>query len=94
MNKLAIAKEDKIVVGVSGGIDSMVFIHLLHYFNFSFLIAHCNFLLRGEESDNDELLVRQVANNMNVQFYSKKFKTQQKEKIRLFGRRMGNGLAE
>ena len=75
MKALSISKKTKIIVGVSGGVDSMVLIHLLHYFNFSFAIAHCNFSLRGNESDNDELLVSQVASDMNVSYYLKQFDT-------------------
>ena len=75
MKALSISKKTKIIVGVSGGVDSMVLIHLLNYFNFSFAIAHCNFSLRGNESDNDELLVSQVASDMNVSYYLKQFDT-------------------
>lgn len=50
--------QDKILVGVSGGIDSMVLLHLLTHAGFSVGVAHCNFSLRGDESDADEQFVR------------------------------------
>lgn len=50
--------QDKILVGVSGGIDSMVLLHLLVHAGFSVGVAHCNFGLRGDESDADEQFVR------------------------------------
>ncbi len=50
--------QDKILVGVSGGIDSMVLLHLLVHAGYSVGVAHCNFSLRGDESDADEQFVR------------------------------------
>ena len=49
---------DHIIVGVSGGLDSMVLVSILHTLGYSIAIAHCNFQLRGTESDEDELFVR------------------------------------
>ena len=46
--------EGKILVAVSGGIDSMVLATLLNRFSKPIVLAHCNFGLRGEESDGDE----------------------------------------
>ncbi|MBI5541047.1 MAG: tRNA lysidine(34) synthetase TilS [Bacteroidia bacterium] len=66
---------DKILVAVSGGIDSCVLIYLLHELNFKCVIAHCNFSLRDAESDKDENLVRQLANNYYYEFETKKFET-------------------
>ncbi len=57
-----------ILAAVSGGVDSMVMIDLLLKCNISFAVAHCNFQLRGAESDGDEELVANwcVKNNINI----------------------------
>ncbi|MBL7818175.1 MAG: tRNA lysidine(34) synthetase TilS [Saprospiraceae bacterium] len=68
---------DKLLVAVSGGVDSIVLCQLLHDFAFAFSIAHCNFQLRGEESDGDELFVKNLAQTFDVSFFSKKFDTPQ-----------------
>ena len=51
-------ENDSILLGVSGGIDSMVMLHLFQKTGFKFAVAHCNFGLRGEESDGDEEFTR------------------------------------
>lgn len=49
------------ICGVSGGIDSMVLLYLLHRHQLSCTVAHCNYQLRGEASDKDMELVEQVS---------------------------------
>jgi tRNA(Ile)-lysidine synthase len=66
---------ERILLAVSGGIDSMVMAHLFLRMNYSCGIAHCNFSLRGAESDGDEQLVRGYAEKNNLPFYSIKFQT-------------------
>jgi tRNA(Ile)-lysidine synthase len=66
---------DKILLAVSGGIDSMVMTYLFHQLGYKFGIAHCNFSLRARESDKDEELVRQYASENNIQFHSTRFET-------------------
>jgi tRNA(Ile)-lysidine synthase len=66
----------KILAAVSGGIDSVVFCYLLHKAGFVFGIAHCNFQLRGKESDEDEKFVKELAIYFKVPYYVKKFDTQ------------------
>jgi tRNA(Ile)-lysidine synthase len=56
-----IHKHEKILLAVSGGIDSTVLLHLLTESGYPCTIAHCNFKLRGTESDEDEQFVRQLA---------------------------------
>ncbi|MDR3245851.1 MAG: tRNA lysidine(34) synthetase TilS [Prevotellaceae bacterium] len=63
------------LLAVSGGIDSMVMAHLFVNAGYKSAIAHCNFSLRGAESDADEDLVRTFAADNNVPFYSIRFDT-------------------
>ncbi len=70
-------KNDKLLVAVSGGMDSVVLCQLLYLNGYHFSIAHCNFQLRGEESNADETFVKTLADNWKVPFYSKKFDTKQ-----------------
>ena len=53
--------EQKILLAVSGGIDSMAMAHLFQQTDFHFAISHCNFQLRGKDSDEDQLLVEEMA---------------------------------
>ena len=67
--------ESKVLLAVSGGIDSMVMTHLFRSAGIKTGIAHCNFALRGKESDLDEEIVRRYADENNIQFYSVRFGT-------------------
>ena len=51
-------KDKKLFLAVSGGIDSMVLLDLFYKLRFDICVVHCNFQLRGEESDADELFVK------------------------------------
>jgi tRNA(Ile)-lysidine synthase len=63
------------LLAISGGLDSTVLAHLLHLSGFSFTMAHCNFGLRGAESDGDENFIRQMAMDFGVKVYAKNFET-------------------
>jgi tRNA(Ile)-lysidine synthase len=65
----------KILLAVSGGVDSMVLADLCLKSNFNISIAHCNFKLRGDESDADERFVLEYAKNNNLTVYSDHFDT-------------------
>ena len=65
----------KIIVACSGGLDSVVLAHLLKQLGFNFCLAHCNFSLRGKESDGDAAFVAQLAAQLTVPFYSETFDT-------------------
>ena len=69
-------RNQKVLIGVSGGIDSVVLCELFHQANVSFGIAHCNFHLRGGESDADELFVSTLAMKYNAPFFRNDFETE------------------
>jgi len=66
---------DTILVGVSGGIDSVVLLDLLDKAGFPVAIAHCNFRLRGKESDGDERLVSELARKYDAPIFKTSFET-------------------
>ena len=70
-----IRKGDRVLLAVSGGIDSMVMADLFTRTFFETGIAHCNFCLRGKEADKDEELVRKFAADNHIPFFSKRFDT-------------------
>jgi len=67
---------DNVLLAVSGGIDSMVMANLFLKTDNTIGIAHCNFQLRGTESDIDEKFVREFAENSKIPFYAKSFDTE------------------
>lgn len=68
--------KDKLLLAVSGGVDSVVLCELCKQTGFDFVIAHCNFQLRGEESKRDEQFVRELTKKYNVEIFVKKFDTE------------------
>lgn len=69
--------EDRILLAVSGGVDSVVLCELCRQAGHDFVIAHCNFQLRGAESDRDEAFVKSLAQKYGVEVLVKKFDTNQ-----------------
>ena len=67
--------EDKILLTVSGGVDSMVLMSLCVNCGYHVGIAHCNFQLRGAESDEDEILVQEAARRYGIECHNKRFDT-------------------
>lgn len=65
----------KLLLAVSGGVDSIVLAHLCYKSGLHIALAHCNFNLRGEESDADEKFVVDFANNLNVEVFIESFDT-------------------
>ena len=61
-----LGEEQPVLVGVSGGMDSMALLHVLHDLGHAVHIAHVNYQLRGEESDDDEALVQAYALERNI----------------------------
>ncbi|MBO6117150.1 MAG: tRNA lysidine(34) synthetase TilS [Bacteroidales bacterium] len=74
-NNLFDIHKDKILLAVSGGIDSMVMADLFRRLNCSYAIAHCNFHLRGKESDRDEQFVSDYAAKNNILLFKQEFDT-------------------
>src|SRR5690606_24261596 len=86
-------KNQKILLAVSGGIDSVVMSFLFKSAGYEFGIAHCNFKLRGKESDLDEEFVKQLAEKLKVPFYNISFDTEkiaarQKKSIQVAARQL------
>lgn len=68
-------QNSKLLIAVSGGMDSVVLCELCRQAGFSFTIAHCNFQLRDEESTRDEQFVRRLGDKYNVEVMVKSFDT-------------------
>lgn len=66
----------KLLLAVSGGMDSVVMTDLFHNTGFDFVIAHCNFQLRGEESERDETFVKSLSKKYNKEVLIKSFDTE------------------
>jgi tRNA(Ile)-lysidine synthase len=76
IKKYHLHNSDKnVLLAVSGGVDSVVLCELSKEAGLHFAIAHCNFGLRGEESNRDEAFVRTLGEKYNVEVYVKKFDT-------------------
>ena len=71
-----IVEGDKVILALSGGIDSMVLADLLLKTKVEFVAAHCNFHLRGDESNGDDWFVRKFAENCGIQCFVKHFETE------------------
>ncbi len=77
-------KQERILVAVSGGVDSVVMLHLLYHSGYRLAVAHCNFQLRAEESDGDERFVRKLTEQYEIPIFVKSCDTRayaEKEKI-------------
>lgn len=68
-------KKSSFLLAVSGGVDSMVLLNLFTVSNINFSVAHCNFSLRGEDSDEDEKFVKSICDKLGINFFVKKFNT-------------------
>ena len=71
------ARPDPVLLTVSGGIDSIVMLDLFYRAGFSCSAAHCNFKLRGTESDEDEAFVKELAANYDMNIFHVSFNTEE-----------------
>ncbi|MEJ0106044.1 MAG: tRNA lysidine(34) synthetase TilS [Bacteroidota bacterium] len=74
-NNLFLSKE-RLLLAVSGGVDSVVLCELCKQSGYDFTIAHCNFQLRGEESERDEQFVKELADKYGKEVLVKRFDTE------------------
>ncbi|MDC1167333.1 tRNA lysidine(34) synthetase TilS [Flavobacteriaceae bacterium] len=69
-------EDSKLLIAISGGIDSVVLAHLCSQLNLNFSLCHCNFNLRGQESDDDEAFVTSLAKTLKTPMYTTSFETE------------------
>ncbi|MDO9137244.1 MAG: tRNA lysidine(34) synthetase TilS [Lutibacter sp.] len=74
--KFSFLYDKNLLIAISGGIDSVVLTHLLHKLHFKISLAHCNFSLRGKESNEDEEFVKELGEKLAVQTHTIKFETE------------------
>ena len=74
-------KDKKLLLAVSGGIDSMVLLDLFYKLRFDICVVHCNFQLRGKESKGDEMLVREICQDSYIPYFIESFDTTEFAKI-------------
>ena len=69
------SREDRLIIAASGGLDSCVLIELCRQAGYRFTLAHCNFQLRGQESDRDEAFIKSLADRLALTIRVKRFET-------------------
>jgi tRNA(Ile)-lysidine synthase len=69
-------EDSKLLIAISGGIDSVVLAHLCSQLDLNFSLCHCNFNLRGQESDDDEAFVTSLAKTLKTPVYTTSFETE------------------
>ena len=70
------APSDKILISVSGGVDSSILVHLFQRCKLNFGLIHCNFQLRGKASERDQEFVGKMAKTIGVPIFTQKFDTE------------------
>ncbi len=75
-NNLPFLLERRLLIAISGGMDSVVLTHLCHKLKLNISLAHCNFNLRGAESDADEEFVLQLADDLDLEVFIESFDTE------------------
>ncbi len=80
--KLKLSANDRILLAISGGADSVAMLNLFSNTDFDCGVAHCNFHLRGQESDLDEKLVEELALMHKFPYYKTDFETKKHAKTK------------
>ncbi|MFN5147190.1 MAG: tRNA lysidine(34) synthetase TilS [Bacteroidota bacterium] len=76
LEKIApVLSDDVLLIAISGGLDSVVLTYLCKLAGYPIELAHCNFQLRGEESERDELFVRKLASSWGINVHVQRFDT-------------------
>ena len=75
-NRLDFLNHSKLLIAISGGIDSVVLTHLCDKLGLNISLAHCNFNLRGKESDGDEDFVLELAESLDLEVFVQRFDTE------------------
>ena len=73
---LSFLNKSRLLIAISGGLDSVVLTHLCHQLKLNIALAHCNFNLRGNESDGDEEFVLQLAEDLDLEVFIESFETE------------------
>src|SRR5215467_9891840 len=76
-NEKLLSANDRLMLAVSGGMDSVVLCELCNESGYDYIMAHCNFQLRGDESSRDEKFVEKLGKNYNKEVLIKRFDTLQ-----------------
>ena len=74
-------KESKLLIAISGGLDSVVLTYLCYKLELNIALAHCNFNLRGKESNEDEAFILKLAKKLNSKVFIKRFDTENYAKV-------------
>ena len=75
-NHFPFLQEKKLLLAVSGGLDSMVLVHLFQQLNYEIVVLHCNFQLRGLESFEDQQFIQEYSNTNAIPFVFTQFDTE------------------
>ena len=75
--KINVSSGARLILGVSGGVDSVVMLHVLSSLDYKCVVAHCNFHLRSEESNRDEAFVKALAESFRLPFLKTDFDTRE-----------------
>jgi tRNA(Ile)-lysidine synthase len=88
LKRLGINKKESVLLAVSGGVDSMVLLHLTHAAGLSATVAHANYKLRGKDSDEDESFVKEACDRLKIPFHSMEFPINPKSNIQAEAREL------
>ena len=75
-SKLPFLENKKLFLAVSGGLDSMVLLHLFQKLSYEIAVLHCNFQLRGLESFGDQNFIQNYCDQNKISIFTTQFDTQ------------------